>query len=339
MKRGMMKAERLREMERLYIQRAFSDIDMAERLGVDRSTVYRDRIELEAEYPFIQDELARWKIDRSQYLSEIKLNLHEALALYLAARRVSRQTRIQQTHTAAALEKLSAALQQPMTEKLVRAAQKVLDQQSQPDRVKVLEVLAQAWVDSLKVRITYRSASSDKARDTVLAPYLIEPSLWSEGIYVIGYSDYHREVRTFKVERIEAIRLLTESCEVPEDFDEDEVLKHAWGIWGSEGEPVEVTLKFAPGPASRRLRESIWLPGEEVTEAPDGGCIWTAQVAQWREMLSWIRGWGAEVEVLEPEELRQEVAEELRRAAAVYSNDSVLDNGLLDNGYRTNESG
>ena len=48
---GMNKAERLEEMKRLYIQRAYSDIEMAERLGVDRTLIYRDRIELTSQYP------------------------------------------------------------------------------------------------------------------------------------------------------------------------------------------------------------------------------------------------------------------------------------------------
>ncbi len=40
--RGYSRAERLTEMKRLYVQRAFSDAEMAERLRVDRTTVYRD---------------------------------------------------------------------------------------------------------------------------------------------------------------------------------------------------------------------------------------------------------------------------------------------------------
>jgi predicted DNA-binding transcriptional regulator YafY len=98
MSRGLTKAERLREMERLYVQQAFSDIEMAERLGVDRTTVYRDRVALELEYPFQPGEGGRWRIDRTRYLSGIKLNLHEALALYLAARRASRQTHAAQPY-------------------------------------------------------------------------------------------------------------------------------------------------------------------------------------------------------------------------------------------------
>ena len=43
MSKGLSRAERLREMERLYLERGWTDIEMAERLGVDRTTVYNDR--------------------------------------------------------------------------------------------------------------------------------------------------------------------------------------------------------------------------------------------------------------------------------------------------------
>ncbi len=42
---GLTKSERLEEMKRLYIQRAYSDNELAERLGVNRTQIYRDRIE------------------------------------------------------------------------------------------------------------------------------------------------------------------------------------------------------------------------------------------------------------------------------------------------------
>ena len=76
---GMTKAERLAEMKRLYIQRTFTDAEMAEKLNVDRTTIYRDRMELTLEYPIEQDYEGRYHIERSKLISEIKVNLHEAL--------------------------------------------------------------------------------------------------------------------------------------------------------------------------------------------------------------------------------------------------------------------
>jgi CRISPR-associated endonuclease/helicase Cas3 len=141
MSSGMTRSMRLEEMKRLYVQRAYSDIQMAERLGVDRTTAYKDRRALEAEYPFVPDENGCWRIDKKRLISEIRLNLHEKLALYLAARRVLRQTRTAQPHVASAVEKLAAALLQPMTERLVRAAGSVLGQPGNPEQVKVLEAV------------------------------------------------------------------------------------------------------------------------------------------------------------------------------------------------------
>ena len=162
MSRSMNKAERLREMERLYVQRPHSDVEMAQRLGVDRSTVFRCRQELSLERPIEIDDQGRYYIERTHYLSEIRVNLNEALALYLAARRASRQTRISQPHMASALEKLASALKQPMTERLVRAAGQILEQDCCPEKVIVLEKVAQAWVEQRKLAIEYRSLGSEQ---------------------------------------------------------------------------------------------------------------------------------------------------------------------------------
>ena len=81
---------------------------------------------------------------------------------------------------------------------------------------------------------------------------------------------------------------------------------------------MTVKLRFAPGTAGRRLRESIWHPLEEVTELEDGGYLWQAPIAEPREMLPWIRGWGADVEVIGPEKLRKALEREARRLARLY---------------------
>jgi predicted DNA-binding transcriptional regulator YafY len=51
-------------------------------------------------------------------------------------------------------------------------------------------------------------------------------------------------------------------------------------------------------------------------DCPDGGCIWRVEVAHTLEIKPWMRGWRPDCEVLAPEGLRQEVGEEMRRAAA-----------------------
>jgi len=55
----------------------------------------------------------------------------------------------------------------------------------------------------------------------------------------------------------------------------------------------------------------------------DGEYIfWKARIAEPREMLPWIRGWGADVEVMEPQPLRDEMIGEARALARLYGVDN-----------------
>ncbi|MCP4418057.1 MAG: WYL domain-containing protein [Chloroflexi bacterium] len=320
MDRGLAKAERLREMERMYFLRAYSDQEMAVHFDIDRTTIYRNRTELEKEVPFVKDDRGRWKIDKMRYLSAIRVNINEALVLYLAARRMSQQTCLAQRHVVSALESLALALKQPMTEKLVKAAQAILNQRANPEKTKILETITQGWVEGLKVRIRYRGLQAKHAYTHLVSPYLIEPSPWSDSIYLIAYSDVFEDITTFKIERIEKAMLgmSSDTFTIPDNFDEQKLLKHAWGIWRREGEPEIVKLKFAPGNATRRLKESIWHPLETVTDTEDGGCTWEAPIAEWREMLPWVRGWGSSVIVEEPQELQETMMGETKAMAETY---------------------
>ena len=317
MGRGLTKAERLREMERLYYQNAYTDLELAERLGVTRTTVFRYRTEMEQQLPFVEEGPGRWKLDRHHYLSNIRVNLAEALTLYLAARRTSQQTPIAHKHVANALGKLALSLMQPMTARLVAAAEKILVQRHDPVRTVVFETVATAWSESRQLRIRYHAVHQEGERVHRFSPYLIEPSPWTDGIYLIGHSNLTNRVLTLKLDRIKEAELLG-SFTLPADFNEEKLLRYAWGIWGGEGAPQVVKLKFVAGPTVRRLKESIWHPLEELTDLPDGGCLWEAPIADWHEMLPWVRGWGPNVEVLSPPALRLALVGESRALAELY---------------------
>lgn len=308
----------MNEMKRLYVQQAFSDIEMSKRLSVDRTTVFKDRTALEAEYPFIETEPGRWKIDRSRLLSDIRLSLDEALPLYLAARHVSRQTHFAQKHVASAVEKLAACLHQPMTARLVRAANSVLQQEPQPERLSIIESITRAWVEQRKARITYRALRAQRPLIHTISPYLIEPSLWGDGAYVIAHTEVMDDIVPFKLERIEDIVITGETFTAPDAFDEQALLRFAWGIWLGDGEPIPIRLRFAPGYATRRIQETIWHPSQEIVLLDGGGCEWKALVAEWQEMVPWVRGWGASVEVLEPAVMRETLMGEAKAMAERY---------------------
>jgi len=322
MERAVGKAERLLQIEALLLEYpdGLSQAEIARRIGVNRSTIYRCLPDLKRFCIYETDD-GRLAIDRDHYLMNVRLTLHESMALHLAARLMATRTDKQNPHAAAALRKLGLALEKlaPRVAEHLKASAGVMEDQAQrhdPVYLHVLEALTRAWSDKRVAHLWHRMADG-RVFEYDFAPYFIEPYAVGQTTHVIGWRDPPGAIRTFKLERIQRIELTDREYTIPEDFDPREKLADAWGIWYTEEEPVEVALKFHPRVA-HRVRETQWHRSEQVTEQPDGSLVWRAWVAEPQEMMPWIRGWGADVEVVEPRELRGRMAEEIRRLAQMY---------------------
>jgi predicted DNA-binding transcriptional regulator YafY len=84
------------------------------------------------------------------------------------------------------------------------------------------------------------------------------------------------------------------------------------------GVSIEVCLKFAPE-VSRWVSEQIWYSGQEVSINADGSVCLKFPVADFREVRREILKYGGSVEVLSPQELREEIKSEIERMAKVYT--------------------
>lgn len=316
--RGARRSQLLHDAERLYIDRAWSDSELAKRLGVDRTTIFKTRrfMEVELGLFFISEERGRYRLDPQHRLSNIRLTPTEALALYLGGRRLQQQTRTGQQPVASALEKLARALRQPMMANLARAAQDILEQEQDPRQVAVMEKLVEGWITGRKVLIRHHTLHGNE-RDYLVSPYQLEPAVWGDGVYLIGHSEQHHGPATFKVARISRATVTIDPFVIPDNFDSRALLQHAWGIWHTDRAPETVRLRFSAA-VTPRVKESIWHPSQTIRDLPEGGCLWEAQIAEVREMEAWIRGWGAEVEVEGPEGLRERIRMHVYRLHRLY---------------------
>lgn len=316
--------------------------EIARRLHIDRSTAGDYILDFALPHgplPIIEITPSHFTIDRNLYEVEISITQHEALALHLASRLLTTRTDKHYPAAATALRKVGEAIGEMSSQisQHIRLSADVLDGESRrqdPRFLEILQTLTQAWSQGKKVALTHEMEDG-RVFNYTFSPYYIEPYAIGRTVHVIGLREPLNKIRTFKIERIRTIELLDDTYTIPADFDPRDKLKNAWGIWYTDQPPKPIVLRFHPSVA-QRVNETQWHSSQEPPRHDkDGYLIWEAQIDDWREMLPWIRGWGADCEVLEPVELRETLMGEAKAMAERYgwyvaSSPSTQDTTLAD---------
>ncbi len=176
-----------------------------------------------------------------------------------------------------------------------------------------IRVLNEAVLGRRTVRMRYRTGSTgrEKARD--LDPYRV----WyrAGALYVVGHDHLSGEVRTFSVGRIRELAATEQRFRVPESFDFDARVGASFGVVNEP--PMHVRIRF-----DRRwadwVAERTWHPTQALARRRGGVLELTMEVGGAAEVRSWVLSFGSGAEVLEPASLRDDVRQELERAAARY---------------------
>jgi len=295
--------------------------EIARRVGMSRRTVYRDLVALERELdvPLWSDGRGTWGVEGTGFLPPLKLTLDEAMAVVVAARLMSRYADTYDPDLAGAFQKLEEGLPGPLRDHVERTLATLATRPRDEAHERHVHLLTRAWSERRIVEFTYRPARYEEGRQPRRArvrPYLLEPSVQTHALYLVGWDETRGAVRTFKVERIADLALAAETFEEPPTDALAATLGRAWDIIADQP-PTDVVVRFAPVVAAR-VAETIWHPSQRIDTAADGSLVWRATVAGTIEIKLWILSWGGDAEVLEPAELRAEVADVLRRALARY---------------------
>jgi len=160
--------------------------------------------------------------------------------------------------------------------------------------------------------IRYYSMSRDAESERQVDPYHL--TYFNGGLYLVGYCHQRRAVRIFAVERIRALETLDGTFTIPADFDARDYLKNSWGL--IRGDLVTVTAVFSKLVAPY-VRERLWHPSQEIRELPGGRLQLTLKIADTLEVRRWLRGFGADAEVLTPPALREALRREAEKLATL----------------------
>ncbi len=317
--RPINRTDRLTTIERMLFRSPIGlrAVEIAQSCGVDRRTIYRDLSLLSDVGVPVRQEDGRFFINREQYLATVRLSSNEAMALYIAARVLSQHTDLQNPHIVSALRKISHALPELSGAHVSFVTELMPETPVDRGLVAVLETITRAWGEQRKVKIWYSSITGRETTARAFSTYFIEPTP-SGKLYVVGFDGLSQHIRGFRLRQIKRAKILRDNYELPSRFSPRRYLSSAWGMMDAGNDrTVDVVLAFSANIAPL-ITERVRHITQQIEILDDGDCILSVQVSDWKEMLPWIRSWGAQVEVLAPRALREAIAAEVAQVAAMY---------------------
>ena len=153
-------------------------------------------------------------------------------------------------------------------------------------------------IKSLKyVEFTYTNKKKEVSKVKV-QPYGI---IYGEKTYLLGYNEEKKGFRTYNINEIKDLKILDEYFDRDENFNLKEYLSKSFGVY--QESPLKVKLLF-----SKNVKDAIsnynLHPTQKLKVNPDGTTTVTFEAGGKYEICWHLFRWGKEVEILEPQELK-----------------------------------
>ena len=333
MKRAFIKSERLNKIQFLLssFENGLTRSEIAGKMGVSKSTVSRDITELSCDCPLTEDDkTGKLFLDKISLLTNLYLNAEEIQAMHLACRLLGRKVRFHYPSASSALRKLGTALEHyalPLASSITSTADlfETHPLSNNGGSAAKVKTITEGIITGRAISFERYSRREKIWKHITFSSYCIEPYAEGNSLYLVGCEKGGSETRTIKFELIRNIKLTENPYRIPESFNANDYFRQSWGIWTSAETAQRVVLVFSPS-VKERVLQTEWHISEKTEELKDGGLVWRALIAEPLEMLPWIRGWGADVEVIEPERLRELIIEDIMACTAKYGLRMLSDN-------------
>ncbi len=183
-----------------------------------------------------------------------------------------------------------------------------------------LEALISAIHEKHVCEVEYLSGSSGKPKTHSFVP--LKLISYREAFYVEGIKVHEKGTpdpvgnMTMAVHRI---RLVT-ATRRKHSFTETD-LEHAPGFGLMHGDPFRVKVHFQ-NDVAQYVKERKWSDDQVFTNLEDGGVALEFTARSWPEVISWVFSFGSQAEIIEPEDIRTEVAAQISQLYKKYCSTS-----------------
>ena len=195
-------------------------------------------------------------------------------------------------------------------QKRVRIFQKAV--RPMPNRL--FQQISTALLERKQIDIHYHSRGSGEETQRLISPQRMV--YYNNNWYLDAWCHTRQGLRTFSIDRMKNIKQQKMQAKEIDDTTLDAHFSASYGIFS--GAPSNIAkLRFSATQA-RWVKDEQWHPQQEATMRPDGRYELAVPYNDPQELIMDILKYGAEVEVLAPDELRQQVKGKILQMQKIY---------------------
>ncbi len=173
------------------------------------------------------------------------------------------------------------------------------------------DLIVQAVLKRKRLALCYDARSNGQHSQREVSPHQLIH--YRDNWYLDVFCHLRQQPRTLALDRITWAKILPQTASGERIPDHE----RGYGIFGGRADKTAV-LRFTPARA-RWIADEIWHQRQQRHMLDDGSCELHIPYGNPTELILDICRYGPDVEVLAPTDLRQQVAERLRQAAARYT--------------------
>ena len=184
-----------------------------------------------------------------------------------------------------------------------------------PSAREYLAPAIEALRDNRRVRFDYHAFNRTlPTKDILFEPYFLK--LFRQRWYVVGMHVEQKKLKTYALDRISHLNLLTETFEPDGNTNPAEYFKDSFGIVVGQGDVKTVKIKAEPRQA--KYFRALPLHHSQQEFIHDEFSVFCLNLRLSDDFVEQLLSYGSRIEVLEPRELRVRIADELKTALALY---------------------
>ena len=176
------------------------------------------------------------------------------------------------------------------------------------------ELVAAAVLGRSRLKLAYFNRMKDEVTEREISPQRLVH--YRNNWYLDAWCHLRNDIRSFSLDAMREVEMVAGKVKDVPEAELDEVLASGYGIFS--GAKVQwATLRFAPVVA-RYVALEEWHPKQKSRLEPDGSYVLEVPFSSDRELAMDVMRYGADVEVMAPKRLRDEVAARFRAAVGKY---------------------